>query len=103
MSFNRVQVLAGESRPEILVPRARAALAGGTSPLSVESAIEALASSTFPNRHRDIEQVLMDRQAPRRVRMRAAMALARCDRDSASEILVSALAVDDSVVRLGVV
>jgi hypothetical protein len=35
--------------------------------------------------------------------MRAAMALARCDRDVASEILVSAVTVDDAVVRLGVV
>jgi len=106
MSFRRVEAIAAERqgrRPEeTVLQRARSALGGAASSLSVEDAIEVLASSSFPNRHRDLERVLTDPQAPSRVRMRAATALARCDREVAREILVSAVAIDDPVVLTGV-
>ena len=84
------------------VQQARAALAGANSPLRVEDAIEVLASSAFPNSHRDLEKILMDAGAASRVRMRAALALGRGDRDGASEILASATDIDDPIVQLGI-
>jgi len=106
MSFRRVEGITADrrgSRPEeSVLQRARSALGGVGSRLSVEDAIEVVASSSFPNRHRDLERVLTDPQAPSRVRMRAATALARCDREAAREILMSAVGIDDPVVLVGV-
>ena len=105
MSIFREDVAAaasGTRHDESLVQRARAALAGAISPVGVHDAIEILASSVFPNRHRDLEKILMDAESPGRVRMRAAMALGRGDRDGASEILTSAADIDDPVVQVGV-
>ena len=106
MSFHRMDGIAVDprgSRPDVsLLQRARSALGGAASDLSVESAIEVVASSSFPNRHRILERVLNDSKAPSRVRMRAATALARCDGEVAREILLPAVAIDDPVVQVGV-
>lgn len=105
MSIFREEVTSaasGTRHDESLVHRARAALAGATSPMGVDDAIEVLASSAFPNRHRDLEKLLMDAEAPSRVRMRAVMALGRGDRDGASGILTAAADIDDPIVQRGV-
>ena len=93
-----------ESQPggESILGRARSALAGGASPFSAAEAIEVIASSSFANRHRDLELVLTDSGAPSRVRMRAAMALARCEREVARDVLQAAVKIEDQVVLVGV-
>jgi len=106
MSLNRIVAFAPEPREnrpeESIVHRARTALMTDRSPPNVGDAIEVLASSQFPNRHRDLERVLSDVNAPSRLRMRAALALARSEREAARQILRSALDIDDAIVRNGV-
>ena len=106
MSLNRIVAFAPEPREnrpeESVVHRARTALMTDQSPPNVGDAIEVLASSQFPNRHRDLERVLNDSKASSRLRMRAALALARSDREAAREILRSAVDIEDAIVLNGV-
>jgi len=105
MSLNRIVSFAPEPREnrpeESVVHRARTALMTDRTPPNVGDAIEVLASSQFPNRHRDLERVLTDAKAPSRLRMRAALALARSG-EAARDILRSAVDIEDAIVLNGV-
>jgi len=80
----------------------RAAVRGAVSEPSRAAAIELLARSSYPNRHRDLEHVLEDDEAPSRLRYRAAISLPRADPVAASEILVAATRIRDRRVLAGV-
>jgi hypothetical protein len=105
MSISREGVVQGVidiRHDQRIVQQARAALAGAVSPMGAEDAIEVLAASAFPNRHRDLEKILMDPEASSRTRMRAAIALGRADRAGANDILAAAVRLDDPIVQSGV-
>lgn len=80
----------------------RDAVHGKPSRVSRAHAIELLASSDFPNRHRDLAAVLEDDGAPSKLRYLAAMALARTDARAAQQILVQAARIRDDRVLTGV-
>jgi hypothetical protein len=66
------------------------------------AAVEQLAASDYPNKHRDLEALLDDESAPSRLRYLAAVSLARADTRAAHQILVRATAIKDQRVLAGV-
>jgi hypothetical protein len=80
----------------------RETLRGRPTGLSDGDAIELLASSDYPNKHRDLEAVLEDVSAPPRVRYLAALSLPRCDPRAAHQILVRATRFHEQRVLAGV-
>jgi len=80
----------------------RDALRGKLEGVSRAAALEQLASSDFPNRHRDLEAVLEDESAPSRLRYLAAIGLSRADPRAAHQILVRATRFKDPRVLTGV-
>ena len=80
----------------------RAALRGGSTHLSAADAVQLLAASPFPNRHRDLAEVLADQAATSRLRYLAAVGLARAERTAAQEILLGAMGSADPLVLGGV-
>jgi hypothetical protein len=81
---------------------ARDVLKGHSDALSPSDAIQLIAESAFPNKHRDLQLVLADEAAPARLRYLAAVALARCDRPAALEILIGASGESHLLVLAGV-
>lgn len=95
--------VAQRERPAALDLRAiRAAARGKHRVLPQHYALEVLAMSGFPNRHRDLEAVLTDESAAPRLRYLAALGLAHADREAAERILISASETRDARVRAGV-
>lgn len=80
----------------------RETLRGRPTGLSDGDAIELLASSDYPNKHRELEAVLEDVSAPPRVRYLAALNLPRCDQRAAHQILVRATRFHEQRVLAGV-
>jgi hypothetical protein len=80
----------------------RDAVRGKTTDLSRASAVELLAASDYPNKHRDLQLLLEDVSAPPRLRYLAAMSLPRSDHRAAHEILIAATRFHDSRVLTGV-
>lgn len=80
----------------------RETLKGRPTGLSDGDAIELLASSDYPNKHRDLEAVLEDVSAPPRLRYLAAVSLPRCDPRAAHQILVRATRFHEQRVLAGV-
>lgn len=80
----------------------RDAVRGKLEGASRADALEQLAASDFPNKHRDLEAVLEDESAPSRLRYLAALGLTRADPRAAHHILVRATRFQDQRVLAGV-
>ena len=80
----------------------RAALRGAQSAISQAAALELVAVSNHPSKHRDLQQVLEDETAPPKLRYLAALNLPRGDIRAAHEILVNATRYADDRIRSGV-
>ena len=80
----------------------RAAVRGKLEGASRADAVEQLAASDYPNKHRDLEVLLDDESAPSRLRYLAAVSLARADTRAAHQILLRATTVKDPRVLAGV-
>lgn len=80
----------------------RDAVRGRLEGVSRADALEKLAASDFPNKHRDLEAVLEDETAPSRLRYLAALGLTRSDPRAAHQILVRATRIENQRVLAGV-
>ncbi len=81
----------------------RAAVRGAESgSLSRATALELLASSAYPAKHRDLQYLLEDENESSKLRYLAALGLARTDVRAAHEILVAATRINNDRVRAGV-
>ena len=80
----------------------RDAVRGKLEGASRADAVEQLAASDYPNKHRDLEALLDDESAPSRLRYLAAVNLARADTRVAHQILLRATTVKDPRVLAGV-
>jgi len=80
----------------------RAALRGATSTLGRAAALELVAASNHPSKHRDLQQVLEDETASPKLRYLAAVNLPRGDTRAAHEILINATRISDDRIRSGV-
>ena len=80
----------------------RDAVRGKLEGASRADAVEQLAASDYPNKHRDLEVLLDDESAPSRLRYLAAVSLARADTRAAHQILLRATTVKDPRVLSGV-
>lgn len=107
MSFERSRRSEGpaagrDATSALNLESARDVLGGRSDALSPSDALQLIADSSFPNKHRDLQKVLEDHGAPARLRYLAAVALARCERAAALEILISASGESHPLVLAGV-
>jgi hypothetical protein len=80
----------------------RDAVRGKNADLSRSAAVELLAASDYPNRHRDLQLLIEDVSAPPKLRYLAAMSLPRTDHRAAHQILIAATRFHDARVLTGV-
>lgn len=96
------RTIGADTGPALGLAEIRDALRGRSGRLTPTDAVQALAGSAFPNRHRDLQAVLENAESPSRLRYLAAVGLARCDRSAAQDILVRASETSDPRVLAGI-
>ncbi|MGQ0643482.1 MAG: HEAT repeat domain-containing protein [Gemmatimonadaceae bacterium] len=80
----------------------RATLRGAPSAMSQAAALELVAASNYPSKHRELQRVLDDESASPKLRYLAAVNLTRCETRAAHQILVNAVRFTDERLRAGV-